>query len=133
EIVDAFIAHESVLNTAKVDPDMRELVREQWPGVKIFLSVTVFPTVSGSPRCVALLGQRMRRRAQAQDIQQQRLVVTSPTVLEKSTFGLPAVRDRCATVLRPLPICASIERVGKHTDFMLVRRIGGKIGSFRHR
>src|ERR1019366_9497746 len=32
EIVDAFIAHESVLNTAKVDPNMRELVREQWPG-----------------------------------------------------------------------------------------------------
>ena len=46
EIVDAFISHKSILNTTKVDPDMRELVREQRPGVKILLSVTVFPPVS---------------------------------------------------------------------------------------
>ena len=31
----------------------------------------------------------------------QRLVVAFPAVFEKSTFGLPAVRDRSATVLRP--------------------------------
>lgn len=43
EIVDAFATHEGVLNAAKVDPDMRELMCEQRPGVKIFLSITVLP------------------------------------------------------------------------------------------
>src|ERR1700674_1011159 len=33
EIVDALVAHEVVLNATKVDPDMRELVREQRPRV----------------------------------------------------------------------------------------------------
>src|SRR3989304_2115046 len=56
EIVDALDAHEGVLNAAKVDPDMRELVREQRPGVKILISLTVFPPVSGRPRSVAALG-----------------------------------------------------------------------------
>src|SRR5665647_227343 len=50
EIIDAFIAHEGVLNSAKVDPDMRELVCEQRPGVKILLSVNALPLVGGAPR-----------------------------------------------------------------------------------
>ena len=33
EIVDALDAHERVLNATKVDPDMRELVCKQRPGV----------------------------------------------------------------------------------------------------
>jgi len=47
EIVDFFIAHESVLNTAKIDPDILELVVEKRPGVQILLSVTVFPPIAG--------------------------------------------------------------------------------------
>src|ERR1019366_7099242 len=127
------IAHESVLNTAKVDPGMRKLVCEQWSGVKIFLSVTVFPLVSGSPRYVALLGQWIRRRAQPQDIQQHRLVVAFPTVGEEAAFRLPAVRDRCTLVLRPLPIGAAIERVGEYADFTLVGCTGVEINPRRQR
>src|SRR5277367_3522285 len=46
EIVDAMDAYERVLNATKINPEMRELVREQRPGVKIFVSVIVFPPVS---------------------------------------------------------------------------------------
>ena len=42
EIVDALGEHESVLDTAKVDPDMRELVCEKRPGIQIIKSVAVF-------------------------------------------------------------------------------------------
>ncbi len=131
EIVNAFITHECVLNTAKVDPEMRKLVREQRSGVQIVISVTVFPPIRRSPRSVAALGQRMSGRAEPQDIQQQRLIVAFPTVLEKSAFRLPAMRHRCATVLRPLPIRTAVERVGEGADVRLVGRIRIKIHSCR--
>ena len=129
EIVDALDAHERILYAAKIDPDMRELVREQRPSVKIFISVTAFPSVRRSPRGVAAHGQRMSGRAQAQNIQEHRLIVAFPTVFEKSTFGLPTVCNRRTTVLCPLPIRAVIERIGEGTDFVLVGFIGVKVNS----
>src|ERR1035438_1318519 len=79
EMVDALTAHEAILNAAKVDPDMGEVVSKQRPGVKILLSVTLFPSVGGSPGSVADLGKRMSGRAQSQHIQQQRLIIAFPT------------------------------------------------------
>ena len=75
----------------------------------------------------------MSGRAESQDIQQQRLVVAFPAVFEKSAFGLPAVRHRCAAVLRPWPVGAAIERVGKGADFLFVGRIRVKIDARRQR
>lgn len=63
KIIDTFIAHEVVLNITKINPDMRELMREQRPGIKILITIAVGPCVSGSPRCVAAFRQRKRRRA----------------------------------------------------------------------
>src|ERR1022692_1173559 len=79
KIVDALTKHEAILNAPKVDPDMGELVSKQRPCVKIILSVTLFPSVGGSPGSVAALGQRMSGRAQSQHIQQQRLIISLPT------------------------------------------------------
>src|SRR5439155_22365814 len=112
---------------AKVDPDMRNLVREQRPRVKIIVSVTAFPLVSGRPRRIALLRQRMRGRTESQDIQHKRLVVAFPTVLEKSALWFPPVRNRYTAVLCPRPIDAAIERVGKGADFLFLSRIPNKI------
>ena len=133
EIVDAFVAHERVLNAAKVDPDMRNLMREQRPRVKIVVSVTVFPLVGGSPRGVAALRQRMSGRAESQDIQHQRLVVAFPAPFQESAFGFPPVRDRSATILRPSPVSAAIERVGKGAYFLFLGRIRVKIRARRQR
>ena len=102
-------------------------MREQRPGVKVVVSVTAFPLVGGSPRCVAFLRQRMRGRAESQDIQHKRLVVTLPPPFQESAFGLPPVRDRRATVLRPWPVSAAIERVGKGAYFLFLGRIRVKI------
>lgn len=73
----------------------------------------------------------MNGRAEPQDIQQQRLIIAFPAVVEKSAFRLPAVRHCCLMVLRPLPIGSAIERVGEGTDVMLVGRIRIKIHSCR--
>ena len=75
----------------------------------------------------------MSRRTQPQDVQQQRLVVAFPAVLEEAAFGLPAVRDGRAAVLRPLPIGTAIERVGEGADLMLVGRIRVKVHPCRQR
>src|SRR6185437_2805925 len=127
EIVDSLVAHERILNAAKIDPDMRNLMREQRPRIKIIVAITTLPFVSGCPRRVAFLRQRMRGRTQSQDIQHERFVVAFPAVLEKSAFGLPAVRDRSATVLRPGPVGAAIERVGQGTYFFFLGRVSVEI------
>src|ERR1039457_2679817 len=75
----------------------------------------------------------MSGRAKSQDIQYKRLVVAFPTVLEKSAFGLPPVRDRSATVLRPRPVGATIERVGKGAYFLFLSRIRVKTRARSHR
>src|ERR1035437_8867281 len=69
----------------------------------------------------------MRGRAESQDIQHKRLVVTLPPPFQKSAFGLPPVRDRSAPVLRPRPVSTTIERVGKGSYFPVVSRIRVKI------
>src|ERR1035437_2644012 len=127
EIVEALGTHESVLDTAKVHPDMGELVREQRPRLEIVISVTVFPSVSRNPPDVAFLWQRISGRAESHDIQHKRLVITFPPPFQKSAFGLPPVRDRSATVLRPRPVSAAIKRVGKGPYFPFVSRIRVKI------
>ena len=69
----------------------------------------------------------MRGRTESQDIQHKRLVVAFPTVLEKSAFWFPPVRNRYTAVLCPRPIDAAIERVGKGADFLFLSRIPNKI------
>src|SRR6202050_4610917 len=56
KIVDAFGAHERVLDAAKINPHMRELVREQRPRVKIFISLATLPPAGRSPTGIAALG-----------------------------------------------------------------------------
>ena len=41
--------------------------------------------------------------------------------------------DRCATVLRPLPIGAAIARACKRADFIFVGRVGNEIHARRQR
>ena len=93
----------------------------------------LFPFVGGNPRRVAFLRQRMRGRAESQDVQHERLVVAFPAVFEKSAFGFPTVRDRSAAVLRPRPVGAAIERVGEGAYFPFLRRVRVKIRSGRQR
>ena len=105
EIVDALVAHERVLDAAKVDPDVRHLVGEQRSRVEIFEAVAFLPFVGRSPRRDSFrVRQRMRGRAEPQDVQQQRLVVAFPSPRQKSASGFQPCVTVVAAVLRP---CAS--------------------------
>ena len=75
----------------------------------------------------------MLGRPQPQDIQQQRLVVAFPPVVEEAGFRLPAVRHRIPLGLCPLPTGTAVERVVKFMDFALVVATGVVIGPRRQR
>jgi len=71
EIVAALAAHIFVLNSTKIDPDMRELMCEERSRIQKFLVVDLSRLVGGGPLRIAFDRQRMRRRAQAQQVDQQ--------------------------------------------------------------
>ena len=58
EVVDVVLAHERVLDAAEVDPEVRELVREQRPGVEELAAVDLLPLVGRAVGGVALGRQR---------------------------------------------------------------------------
>ena len=80
------------------------------------------------PRLHSFRRQRMRRRAESQDVEHQRLVVALPAPWQKSALGFPSVGDRRPAVLRPRPVDAAIERVGK-TRISFPRCIRVEVGA----
>ena len=97
------------------------------------MAVRRSPLVGVGPRGVAAFGQWERRRAEPQDVQQQRLVVAFPAVLQKAALGLPAVDDGGAAVLRPLPVGPAIEPVGKAPNVALIGRVCVEVAPGRQR
>ena len=70
----------------------------------------------------------MRRRAQAEHVQEQPLVVALPAVREEAGLRPPAVRERRAAVPGPVPVGPAVERVGQAADLGLVGRVVVEIG-----
>src|SRR5450759_3685544 len=128
EVVNAALAHVVVADAAKVYPDVRELVNEERPGVQELLAVELLPAVRPCPCLVAALWQGVRRRSQAEHGQENRLAVALPPGFQKPVLRLPCVRDRQAAVLRPLPVDAAVERVGKLRYLALLFRLAVKVG-----
>src|SRR3546814_13624977 len=86
---------------------------EQRTGVQKAVAVDVLPLVGARPRAVAVLADGMRGRTQGQHVQHDRLAVALPAVAQDAAFGLPALHDRLAAVLRPAPVTSEERRVGK--------------------
>src|SRR6185437_9556214 len=128
EVVRLLLLHEGIADPAQVDPGLREVMDEQRAGVEKVLAIQVFPLVGGGPGGIAVGGDRMGRRAQRQGIQQQRLAVTLPAVMQIAAFGFPALPDGALAVLRPAPVDPSVQLVGQLAQFGLGRRVGGEIG-----
>src|SRR5262249_27657622 len=112
KIVDAPGAQVLILEPAEVDPGVRILMGEEWPGVQELVAVNVLPTVSRRVGRLAFGGQGVRRRTEAEDIEDQGFVVAAPPIRQESGLRLPSVRDGYLSVLRPLPIHATKQRVG---------------------
>ena len=70
----------------------------------------------------------MGRRAQAEQIEQQPLVVALVAIREEAGLRPPAVRERRAAVSRPVPVGPAVERVGQAADLGLVGRVAIEVG-----
>ena len=128
EVVAAVLPHERVAEVAEVDPEMRELVREQRPGVEHLAAVDLLPLVGRAVSGVALGRQREGRRAEAEQVQQQPLVVAGPAVRDEAGLRSPAVGDRRAAVQRPLPVGPAVELVGQAADLGLLLGVRVEVG-----
>src|SRR6185312_16621719 len=75
----------------------------------------------------------MRRRTERQNVKQQTLVVTLPAVRNETAFRMPAVADRAVFGLCPLPVGATIQRLGQIADFALLHAVADeKLCSGQH-
>jgi hypothetical protein len=83
--------HEFVANTAKVDPHMRKLMREERTRVKQFTIIDFLPLIGRAIGRITLGGQRMRRRTKSKDIQKQTFVITLVSVWNESILRSPAM------------------------------------------
>ena len=122
EVVAALLAHEAVADAAKVDPRVRVEMNEERAGVENIGAVQMLPLIGQRPRLEAALGQRMRRRARAERVQDDAFAVALPAVVQKAALGLPAVQHAVAAVARPGPVDASVQRIGELADVALVAR-----------
>ena len=113
KVVKRLSAHEGILDAAKVNPHVRELMHEQRGAVEKFVAVQLLPAIGRRPREIALRGQGVRWRAEAEHVQDQRLVISLPAIAQEAGFRLPSMRHGGPTVLRPSPVHAPVQRVGE--------------------
>ena len=119
EIVAVLLAHEAIAYAGEIDPGMGKMMNEERPGIEKLVIVDVLPLVGRGPRREAVRRQWMRRRRQAQHVENGRLAIALPAIVQKSALRLPSLpRGRCAAA-RPLPIDAAVDRIGAFADLVL--------------
>src|SRR5918999_3142422 len=133
EVVDRLPAHVVVLNAAKVDPEVREVMDKQRPGVEKLTPVNSFPLIRPGPGAITLLRKRVSPRGQAEHIKNQGFAVTGPAIPDESPSRSPAMRNCQRFVLCPVPVGAVIKRVGETAQFALVFRIAVEVFRCRER
>ncbi len=72
---------------------------------------------------------RMRRRAEGEDVEDHRLVVAAPLVVDEAVLGVPAhARPRGGFGLRPVPFGPAVERFGELADLALRGIVAVEVG-----
>ena len=75
------------------------------------MPVKLFPLVGSGPGAIALFRKEKSRRRKSKYVQNQCFTVSSPSVLDESSFWLPAVGN-CQTAIEcPMPICRRVESI----------------------
>src|SRR5262249_36617021 len=82
--------------------------------------VEVLPLIGGGPRAIALLRQWVRRRAQPEDVEQDRLAVAFPAVAQEAGAGLPSHREDRAAGGGPRPVDPLVEVTRELADLSFV-------------
>ena len=131
EIVGPLFPHERILDAAQVDPDVRELVDEERRREEVIDVVEVLPLIGPAPRAVALRGQWVCGRAQAEDVEQHRLAVSLPAVAQETGPGFPSHVHHAAVRGGPGPVDPLVEEPGKIADLPFVVRRGGEVHAAR--
>src|SRR6202162_5472874 len=119
EIVALFLAHEEIAYAGKIDPGLRKMMNEERPRIKKFVIVDVFPLIGRRPFDVAALWKVMGRRCQTKNIENDRIVIAIPAIMQKSALRLPSLPDGRSTAARPLPIDATVDRIGTFANLSL--------------
>ena len=88
------LTHEGVLDPAEIDPEVGELVNEERAGVEQPVGVDALSGTRRTPRRAGLGGDRVRWRAECEDVENQRLVVPTPTVVQEPRLRSPSVGER---------------------------------------
>jgi hypothetical protein len=104
---------------------------EERPRVKQFTVVDVLPLVRRTIGAITLGRQRMRWRAESEDIEQQAFVITLVAVLDKPALRAPAMRDGRSAITGPVPIGPTVKRIGQVSDLHLVGGVAVEIGGDR--
>jgi hypothetical protein len=128
EIVRAALPHEGVANAPEIYPEVGELVREQRAGVEDVPPVDIPPSVGRRVCSIALLRQREARRAEAEDVDEQGLVVAPPAVRDEAILGAPAMGERRPTVQGPAPVGSPVELVGQPSYLCLLPAVTVEVG-----
>ena len=103
-------------------------MREERSGIEQFALVQRLPLIRRAIRTKALGGQRMRRRPEPEDVEQQSFVVPLVPMRDEPGLRPPAMGQCGPAVPGPAPVSAAVERVSEASDLHFVRRIAVEIG-----
>ena len=103
------------------------------PGVEELLAVEPAPVVIRGERRVALPRERVGRRPQREQVEDEGLAVPAPAVAEKPALRPPAVGQGAAAVGGPGPFDPAVEAVGDVPDLALLLVRAAKIRRGRER
>src|SRR6202140_5673449 len=96
---------------------MRQLMDEEGPCIEEVVPVQVFPLIRQGPCLEARTGQWIRRRTEAEHVEDECLAVPFPAVTQEAMFWLPTMGHGCTIPLRPAPIAAPAQGVSPHPRF----------------
>src|SRR5207249_4233444 len=91
EVVDAERPGGGIADAAEVDPDVGILVAEERPEGDPLAAVPLRDAIGAAPRCPRAVGQWVRRRSEAEEVEDHRLAVAFVGVRQEAGFGAPAV------------------------------------------
>ena len=101
---------------------------EERTGVEKLMTVKLLPLIGLAPGAIALLRvSGYVGEAEAEDVKNERFVVSLPTILYESAFRSPPMSYGDSAILRPLPVCSSVDRVGDFTKLAFVVRVAIEI------
>ena len=100
---------------------------EQRARVEQLPAVDLLPLIGRAIGAIALGRQRMRRRAEPEDVEQQSLVVSLPAMRNESVLRSPAMGQRRPAIAGPVPVGPTVERVGQAPDLGFDGRVAVEI------